>query len=1099
MAIQEGWKFPMRTSILLLLLFFIYILPPPLLAARLELRPAAGESTEIFALVGEEIEVALWIDSENQSLSGAAVFLSFDESVFELVTTGRPFVPGLFLGNGEIFRNDLLPDDDPAATSSGTQLDFSVVRAADQGAGSAATFRLRALAPSRESLVRIDESGIRETRIFLPDGSQTAFRFINPLSITVQGISLSGLPERLVLPRGAVDATTFRLDDLIFDPLYAPEEIIWTVSPTASLEISRLSESNVLQVTAPTADSAWEQLILTATNPDGQSSSDTVDIFVAAPPVLDADLAPLAFAEDSPYELSLDDLVEDPDTPAAQLTWAGAGSHHLTVSIEGPPFQARLIPDADWSGTEFATFVVTDDFGFADTTQVAVTVQPINDPPRLMAAPNVRLTSGRQDSSLVIAELAADVEDLSLALSWTGADQISIEQRDGRLVLSGADGWIGTEQIQLQVEDSGGLTDTAPLTVTVAPSVPPSLVGAPQRRGMAAGDHFVLNLDDLVVDPDDTDPTLFWKIDGQQQLRVLLSGSRVARIEAPTDFAGVETLTFTVADPTGESTSFDLLVFAAPLSGEPLIATLPEVSLPIDGVDASLDLDDYIFDLDHEPAQMEFFLPERDDLELRVDPITRMLTITPGPTARTGDLELELRIIDPDGHEAVQTLRLHLTGGLQPPVATFSFASIAPFGFDQDDSFTFDLDDYITGDLPADQISWTTTPPEHLAVSIDSLTHLATLSTTADWTGEEPLTFLASAEGLPIQSQTVPITVRVPVVVLPPELATLPQIGLQAGAVDQSLDLDDYVANVDPATLSWQVDGQRNLRVEVDPETHRVLVVTESDWSGQEILILTGHDDLGNRLDGVLKIDVSPPPPRLELTPVTEIPIFAGEDEIRLDPSQLVGDDFDPAQLTWEAEGTHPLTVVYDPMDRRLVIKPETPWESSEIITLRVRDTAANEATGHLMAQVVPVDGSVGQTTDDFQLAVLPNPMNSSYISLYIVSSPDLEKTPHLRLQEDAWIDLPVELLTPGIWQSSHALSADRQGIIELLALTIDPDRQVLKSSYTMEIAAPRLPAAKPATGPASPTYAPDANPILSAVEADIEQTAPSTHKHPTR
>lgn len=1098
MAIQEGWKFPMRTSTLLLLLFFIYILPPPLLAARLELRQATGESTEISALVGEEIEVELWIDSENQSLSGAAVFLSFDDSVFELVAAGQPFVPGLFLGNGEIFRNDLLSEDDPAATSFGTQLDFSVVRAADQGAGSAATFRLRALAPSRGSLVSIDESGIRETRIFLPDGSQTAFRFINPLSITVQGISLSGLPERLVLPRGAVDATTFRLDDLVFDPLYGPEEIVWTVSPTASLEISRLPEDNILQVTAPTADSAWEQLILTATNPDGQSSSDTVDIFVAAPPVLDADLAPLAFAEDSPYELSLDDLVEDPDTPAPQLSWAGAGSHHLTVSIEGPPYRARLIPDADWSGTEFATFVVTDDFGFADSARVAVTVQPVNDPPRLMAAPNVRLTSGRQDSSLVIAELATDVEDPSPTLSWTGAEQISIEQRDGRLVLSGPDGWIGTEQIQLQVEDSGGLTATAPLTVTVVPSVPPSLVGAPQRRGMAAGDHFVLNLDDLVVDPDDTDHTLSWSIDGQQQLRVLLSGSRAARIEAPTDFAGVEILTFTVADPTGESTSFELVVFTAPLSGEPLIAALPEISLPIDGVDASLDLDDYIFDLDHEPAEMEFFLPERNDLELRVDPITRVLTVTPGPTARVGDLELELRILDPDGHEAAQILRLHLTGGLQPPVPTFTFASIDPFGFDQGDSFTFDLDDYIDGELSADQISWATTPPEHLAVEIDPLTHLVTLSATPEWAGEELLTFLASAEGLPIQGQTVPITVRVPVVVLPAELAALPQIGLQAGAVDQSLDLDDYVANVDPATLSWEVDGQRNIEVQIDPETHRVLVITDAEWSGQEILILTGRDDIGNRLEGVLKIDVSPPPPRLELTPVTEIPIFAGEDEIRLDPSRLLGDDVDPAQLSWEAEGAHPLTVVYDPADQRLVIRPEIPWESSEIITLRVRDAAANEATGHLMAQVVPVDGSVGQTTDDFQLAVLPNPLNPSYISLYVVSSSDLEEAPRLRLQEDAWIDLPVEFLAPGIWQSSHAISPDRQGVVELLALTIDPDRQVLKSSYTMEIASPRLPIAKPVANPASPSREPDKNPILSAIEADIEQTAPST-KHLTR
>ena len=67
-------------------------------------------------------------------------------------------------------------------------------------------------------------------------------------------------------------------------------------------------------------------------------------------------------------------------------------------------------------------------------------------------------------------------------------------------------------------------------------------------------------------------------------------------MEAPADFAGIETLTFAVADPTGAATAFDLLVFAAPLSGAPLLAPLPGIRLPVDGVDASLDLDDYVTD-----------------------------------------------------------------------------------------------------------------------------------------------------------------------------------------------------------------------------------------------------------------------------------------------------------------------------------------------------------------------------------------------------------------------------------------------------------------------------------------------------------------------
>ena len=58
-------------------------------------------------------------------------------------------------------------------------------------------------------------------------------------------------------------------------------------------------------------------------------------------------------------------------------------------------------------------------------------------------------------------------------------------------------------------------------------------------------------------------------------------------------------------DPSGEAAAFELLVFAASPGGEPAIAPLPAIDVPLGGIDASVDLDDYVFDLDHDPAQME--------------------------------------------------------------------------------------------------------------------------------------------------------------------------------------------------------------------------------------------------------------------------------------------------------------------------------------------------------------------------------------------------------------------------------------------------------------------------------------------------------------
>ena len=190
-----------RITLAFFLVFVIVTLSEPLWAARLELRPVGSDSSTTSLMVGDEIEVELWIDSENQPLSGAAVFLSFDEKHLTLVDEDRatqtgfqPFAPGGFLSNGEIFRNYLLDEADPAASAPGTQLDYSVVRAADQGAGPIASFRLRALMPTAQLQVRIDESGTRETRFFLPDGDQRSFRFITPLQLNIQGITIRDLP-----------------------------------------------------------------------------------------------------------------------------------------------------------------------------------------------------------------------------------------------------------------------------------------------------------------------------------------------------------------------------------------------------------------------------------------------------------------------------------------------------------------------------------------------------------------------------------------------------------------------------------------------------------------------------------------------------------------------------------------------------------------------------------------------------------------------------------------------------------------------------------------------------------------------------------------
>ncbi len=951
------------------LMFLIYIVPEPLLAAKLELRQGGTGNTDISVDVGDEFEVELWVDAENRPISGAAVFLSFDDQVLELVGSDRagfaPFNPGSFLATGEVYRNTLLDESDPAAAATGTQVDYSVVRASDQGAGRIATFRLRAKTPVPQTVVRIDESGGRETRFFTPDGAHQPFQYIAPLQIQVRGIELTGFPQRLVLARGQIDSTSLQLDHFIFDPLYGPQDIKWDISPSPDLSLKFDVPNRRLLLQAPASSSLWEQLRLTATNPDGQSATATVEVFVNAAPQLHTELGLVAFAEDQPFEWPLDTTVDDPDSGPDRLEWQVEAPQELGATLSSAARSLRFFPSQNWSGQGQLTLMVADEFGFADTAQVSFVVSPVEDAPQFRIAPNVRLIRGRQDSSLTREALLSDAEQTpdQLNLTWTGAEHLSLEERGGRLVLSAPLDWTGTEEITLQASDPSGLSDQTPLTVSVVPSLPPSLQEAPRRRGIAPGTHFVLALDSLVVDPDDEAGNLRWQVSGQQQLSANLSGNRAVRIEAPGSFAGTEQLHFAVVDPSGESTGFDLLIFAAAPDGSPTIAPLPEIGVPLGGVDTSLDLDEYLYDLDQEPAEITWSVGVLEGVDLRIDPDTHVLVVSPAADAKPGLRQAELRALDPEGHEALQILALRLIGS----------------GIPED---------------PDPEI-----PPD---------TTIALLA---------------------------------------PVLASLPTLAIEAGQFDQSLDLDDFISQADPATLTWEVQATAHLNGLIDAQSHRLLVLVEKGWEGEALLIVRVRDAQGQSAEGVVRVIVVPAAPALSLTQNLQVDLLEGDTEIRLSLTDLFADGQIPAGLTWEASGGQPIQISQDATTHMLVLKREQPWQAGETITLQARDAQNHLASGQLSIQVYPSDGSAGQEVPEFRLALLPNPLQPDYLDLYVLSDLPLSQAPRLRLQDGQ--NLAVIQVAPGIWQGSHVRQPGQTGVQAFLALGLDQDRQLLKSSLS--------------------------------------------------
>ncbi len=526
----------------------------------------------------------------------------------------------------------------------------------------------------------------------------------------------------------------------------------------------------------------------------------------------------------------------------------------MTASVSGPPFVVQIQPNPNWSGEGEVHLVVTDEFGFADSTSIPVSVAALNDAPAFQVAPNLQIVRGRQDSSLTMSALIQDMEDDigTLSLTWTGEDQVSLERHGSRLVVSTPMDWMGTETITLLVEDTQGLTDTVPLTVTVLASLAPTILTAPERLGLSPGSHSILELGSLVVDPDDQTDDLSWHVSGQGALDVRFSSSGDARIEAPPDFTDTETLRFTVSDPTGETASFDLTVFAASATGEPSVAPLPVVELPVGGVDASLDLDSYVFDLDHDSGQMEWLLPAVEEgIELRIDAETHVLTIAIAESVSPGRIDIELLVTDPDGNEALELLvirvrALDVDPGQDPieleipELAPIPALTIAAGEFDQ----SIVIDDFVSGFDAADW-SWEISGGVHVETIIDSQSRALTVQAEEGWDGNE-IIILRGTDPF----GDVVLEAFIGVTVLPPPaelvLRDLVEIAIFAGDRQLEIDLETLVeGSSSPADLVWEADALIPVNIIHDTDANVLRISTDEFPPGSEIITLTVRNGSG--------------------------------------------------------------------------------------------------------------------------------------------------------------------------------------------------------------------------------------------------------------
>uniref|UniRef100_UPI003751BA4E tandem-95 repeat protein n=1 Tax=Vibrio diabolicus TaxID=50719 RepID=UPI003751BA4E len=337
-------------------------------------------------------------------------------------------------------------------------------------------------------------------------------------------------------------------------------ELSFSVSGNSNIQVAIV---NGIATFTPTADwNGSEILTFTATDPSGESVSQTVNFTVA--PVADIVADKATVVEDTATIIKVldNDTFEGDDKVVSLDTNNGPANGTVSVNPDG---SVTYTPNDNYHGTDSFTYIVTTG-GVSESTTVNVDVTPVNDAP--VAKDDTATT--QEDTAVTIDALPNDTDvdgdKLSIQSASVPEAQGKVEIVDGKLVFTPAENFNGDTEITYTITD-GALTDQATVNVTVnavndTPAVESNLADQTLAEDFTP---YTIDLNTAFSDVDNVDGELTFSVSGNSNVNLSIENG-IATISPTADWNGSETLTFTATDPSGESISQTVNFTVAPVA-----------------------------------------------------------------------------------------------------------------------------------------------------------------------------------------------------------------------------------------------------------------------------------------------------------------------------------------------------------------------------------------------------------------------------------------------------------------------------------------------------------------------------------------------------
>ncbi|MCS0449573.1 tandem-95 repeat protein [Vibrio diabolicus] len=679
-------------------------------------------------------------------------------------------------------------------------------------------------------------NGDAEITYTVTDGSLTDQATV---TVTVNAVNDTPVVESNIADQTlAEDFTPYTIDlnTAFSDVDNADGELTFSVSGNSNIQVAIV---NGIATFTPTADwNGSEILTFTATDPSGESVSQTVNFTVA--PVADIVADKATVVEDTATIIKVldNDTFEGDDKVVSLDTNNGPANGTVSVNPDG---SVTYTPNDNYHGTDSFTYIVTSG-GVSESTTVSVDVTPVNDAP--VAKDDTAITD--EDTPVTIDVLPndndVDGDKLSIESASVPKEQGTVEVVDGKLVFTPAENFNGDAEITYTVTD-GQLTDEAKVTVTVNPVNDAPVVESNLADQTLAEDFtpYSIDLNTAFSDVDNVDGELSFSVSGNNNVLVSIENG-IATISPTADWNGSEALTFTATDPSGESVSQTVNFTVAPVAdivadNATVVEDTPTI-IKVLGND-TFEGNDKVVSLDTNNG------PANGTVSVNPD---GSVTYTPNDNYHGADSFTY--IVTSGGVSESTTVNVDVTPVNDAPVATNDNAVT-----DEDTPVTIDVLPNDT-DIDGDKLSIDSASVPSDQGTVEIVDGKLVFTPAENFNGDAEITYTVT-DGTLTDQATVNVTVNA-VNDTPEVESNIADQTLAEDFTPYTIDLNVAFSDVDnvDSDLTFSVSGNSNVNVSI--ENGIATITPTADWNGKETITFTAKDPSGESVSQTVNFTVAP-------------------------------------------------------------------------------------------------------------------------------------------------------------------------------------------------------------------------------------------------